>query len=341
MAERDVRRVLVGGALVVAGGALLVGATAVLTSSSATVRWPIAIAGLYVLWRGLDAACKAAFDPGFQTGFWLAVTWLVVIVALAALAGVLPLQGPRALPLHAKGFIRPSLFSAHPLGTDEFGRDELARLIYGARPSLIIGVCAATTGMVVGTVLGILAGYYRGKVEALIDLMTDVALSYPPLVLLLAMVAFLRPSLPTIVLALSILTIPSLTRLSKSSTLSYARREFVLAARTIGASNRRVMFRELLPSVALPVMSLAFVLVAALILAEASLSFLGLGIKPPNPSWGNMIAAQQATFVKNPHTILVPGLGLLLTVLSLNRVGDRIGGRSVRQRALRDVTEFV
>ena len=135
--------------------------------------------------------CKAVFGPGFQTGFWLAVLWLVAIVALAALAGVLPLQGPRRSARTAKGFIRPSLFSAHPLGTDEFGRDELARLIYGARPSLIIGVCAATTGMVVGTVLGILAGYYRGKVEALIDLMTDVALLYPPLVLLLAMVAFL------------------------------------------------------------------------------------------------------------------------------------------------------
>jgi peptide/nickel transport system permease protein len=279
------------------------------------------------MWRGTDRLGRARFGRGFQIGYWAAVTWLLVLGVLALIAGLLPLQGPQALPLHAKGFVRPDLLSGHALGTDVFGRDELARVIYGARPSLIVGVFGAASGMAVGLMFGLLAGYYRGKVEALIDLLTDVALAYPPLVLLLAMVAFLRPSLPTIVVALAVLTVPSITRLAKSTTLTYANREFILAAKTLGARNSRVMLRELLPNVALPVASLAFILVAALILAEASLSFLGLGIKPPSPSWGNMIAAEQATFINNPHTILVPGIVLLVTILSLNRVGDRIRNR--------------
>jgi peptide/nickel transport system permease protein len=252
--------------------------------------------------------------------------WVALLGLLAVLADALPFERPHALPLNTPALLRPDLFSTHPLGTDSFGRDILSRVVFGARPSLIVGLVGALCALVFGGLLGLVAGYYRGTLESIIGVTTDSLLAFPPLVLLLALVAFLRPSLGTIIFALTLLTTPGISRVAKAATLGMSQREFVISAKALGASNHRVLMSEILPNIILPIASLAIVLIGALIVAEASLSFLGLGIKPPNPSWGNMIAEAQARFNTSPHTVLIPGISLLITVFAFNRIGDRVRG---------------
>jgi peptide/nickel transport system permease protein len=149
-------------------------------------------------------------------------------------------------------------------------------------------------------------------------------LAFPPLLLLLAMVAVLQPNVRNVTIGLAVLVIPTYIRLVRANTIRFAQREFVTAAKAIGASNRRIILRELLPNVLLPVLSYGFLIIAVLIVAEASLSFLGLSIQRPNPTWGNLIAAGQNDFDHNPHLVFAPGLVLFITVFALNQVGDQL-----------------
>jgi len=255
------------------------------------------------------------------TLFWMAVGWIVLVFALAIFAPVLPLSSPTDMDMLDR---RAPLSALHWLGTDGLGRDELARLIYGARISLLVGLCAPAIGLTVGGALGMLAGYFRGRFESLSVGSMDVLLAFPPLILTLAVTAFLGQSVFNLTCILGILGIPTFMRVARAATLTLARREFVIAAQALGATHARILLRELLPNVALP--SLAFFLlgVAVFIVVEGSLSFLGFGVPPPISSWGSMIGEGRESLDVAPRLAFLPAIAMFLTVLSFNIVGDTI-----------------
>ena len=313
-----------GLALLAVGGFGLFWSLDVMTASDGIPKYALAAVALVCLYVGLDLATSAAFGARFDLGLWLSVAWMVAIIGGAALAGVLPLAESKDV---SKALLepinqRPDLFSSHPLGTDGQGLDILGGILYGARVSLTIGVGAVVIGVAVGMLAGVTAGHRRGKVDGVVSFLTDSMLAFPPLVFLLAVVAAFSPTILTVMLALAVLAIPTFIRLSRANTLVFAQREFVLAARALGERDRSIVWRELVPNVALPVASFGFLLVAAFIVAEASLSFLGLSVARPNPTWGNMIAAGQEDFQTEPHVVFVPGAVLFLTVFTLNRIGE-------------------
>lgn len=257
---------------------------------------------------------------------WLAVTWLLVIVVAALLAGILPIKGYGAADFnHVRQ--TPGLRWPEPLGTDGLGRSELSRVIYGARVSLAVGFLSVAIGFVVGTALGVIAGYFRGKIEVVINVLTDTLLAIPPLVLLLGITVVLTPSLRNLVVGLAVLGTPTFTRLARASTLTVARREFVAAAQILGAPRWRVLLREITPNVLLPVGAFCAEIIGVFIVAESSLSFLHLGVPPPQPTWGGMIADGYPDLATAPALTFVPTVALFLTVFSFKVVGDRLRSR--------------
>ena len=263
----------------------------------------------------------------------LAAGWLILIVLLALFASVLPIP---AYDLRIdKPALGPSLDLPRLLGTDALGRSTLSRLVYGARVSLAVGFVSVLIGMVVGGTLGLLAGYLRGVFEKIANILTDSLLAYPPLVLLLALTSTMGSSLRSLVISLGLLAVPTFTRLARANTMAFAQREFVTASRALGGRRLRIVFREILPNVVFPVASYAFVMAAVLIVAEGSLSFLGLGIPPPSPSWGGMIAAAKDRLATQPQLVFIPAAAMFLTIFALNVVGDRARRRfDVRESAL-------
>jgi len=220
--------------------------------------------------------------------------------------------------------LKPIGFEGHPLGTDNLGRDMLSRVIYGARTSLIVGICAPLLGFLIGGAIGMSAGYFRGKVDMLAVGFIDILLAFPSLVLALTFTAYLGQSLFNVTLALGILSIPAAARVARANTLAWANRDFVLAARTIGASDWRILTREILPNLLPPMFAFWLVAISVIIVAESALSFLGLGIPAPQPSWGGMIADGREALDVAPHTALIPAAVMFATVLSLNFVGDMV-----------------
>jgi len=263
----------------------------------------------------------------------LAAGWLILIVLLALFASVLPI--PAYDVRIDRPALGPSLDLARLLGTDALGRSTLSRLIYGARVSLAVGFVSVLIGMVIGGTLGLLAGYLRGVFEKIANILTDSLLAYPPLVLLLALTSTMGSSLRSLVISLGLLAVPTFTRLARANTMAFAQREFVTASRALGGRRLRIVFREILPNVVFPVASYAFVMAAVLIVAEGSLSFLGLGIPPPSPSWGGMIAAAKDRLATQPQLVFIPAAAMFLTIFALNVVGDRARRRfDVRESAL-------
>jgi len=255
------------------------------------------------------------------TLFWIAVGWMTLVFALAIFADVLPLPSPTDMDMLAR---RAPFSAAHWLGTDGLGRDELSRLIYGARISLIVGLCAPIIGLTIGGWLGILAGYFRGRFETLVVGSMDVLLAFPPLVLALAVPAYLGQSILNLTCLLGVLGIPTYMRVARAATLTLARREFVIAAQALGASHARILLRELLPNVLLPSVAFFLLGVAFYIVVEGALSFLGLGVPPPISSWGSMIGEGRESLDVAPRLAFIPATVMFLTVLSFNLVGDTI-----------------
>ncbi|WIX75629.1 ABC transporter permease [Amycolatopsis carbonis] len=256
----------------------------------------------------------------------LASFWLGIVLFFAIFAGVLPLASV-ATPVGDSGQL-PSL-GGQLLGTDVLGRSILSRLAFGGRISLAVGVIATLAGLAVGCLLGLIAAYFKGVVGTVVDILANTVLAIPPLVFLLAIAAAVRPSLPTLVFSLALLNIPTFARLAKANALAVMTREYVLAAHAMGASHRRVLFREVLPGLLPPVLAYAVVVMASMIVAEGSLSFLGLGVPPPTPSWGGMIAGAKSDIAFSPWPVFAPCLAIFLTVFALNVVGDGLQRRFV------------
>ena len=261
--------------------------------------------------------------PANQLGsvFWISAFWIAALLFAVTFADVLPLRDPLASDF-AKLKARPDL--EYWFGTDVLARDIFSRVIYGARISLTVGFLATFIGMIIGLALGMMAGYYRGALESLIVGVMDVILAFPNIVLAMGILFFAGADLINLIIVLAITSIPANTRIARASTLVFAEREFVIAARALGASDIRILTRELLPNILLPQLAYILAFMSIVIMIEGSLSFLGVGIPPPAPTWGGMIAKGFTDIDTDPHITFIPALILFLTVLSLNLMGDRL-----------------
>jgi peptide/nickel transport system permease protein len=278
---------------------------------------------------GRAAAIRRTAGRG-DVAYRLAVGWIALVVAAVLLAPVLRLaeHDDPSRTLAVPGFLRPHLLSAHPLGTNRFGLDLLARVVWGGRESLLAAALAVVAGTLVGGFAGILAGYLAGVWDRAIGVAATVGLAFPPLVLLIVVAAALGGGALNLGLALSLLVLPATVRIARAYALAVAARDFAYTARMLGATRWQVLRREIVPAVAPALVSVAFLALPWLVVTEASLGFLGLGVQQPRPSWGNMLAeGANGVFEANPHIVLVPGAVLFLTVFSLNIVGQRAARR--------------
>lgn len=254
----------------------------------------------------------------------------VVLVAVVVLSGVLaPILTPyQPDQIRMKESLRSPSWT-HPMGTDVFGRDVATRLLYGARFSLQVSVLSRLIAIAIGTFLGLLAGYFGGRLESTVMRLADITLAYPGLLLLIAVVAAVGPSMAALFIALGIVGWAGVARLVRAQVLSIKEREFVLAVRSLGCSHARVMVRHVLPNVVTQLIVVFSMGLGAAIMAESSMSFLGLGAQPPEASWGNMISGGLDYLRVAPWLSLSPGIVITVTVLGFNLLGD----------ALRDVLD--
>ena len=248
-------------------------------------------------------------------GLGIVTTLTVLAVAAPWIAPADPLRGSLGDSLRA-----PS--SEFWLGTDVQGRDLLARLLFGARLSLAVGLVSQTVASVLGVALGLAAGYYGRWVDGLLMRLADVTLAFPSLLLLIAIAAAMNPSLPVVFVVIGAVGWAGMARLVRGEVLTLRVREYVQAARALGASDARIVWRHLLPGVLAPVIVAATLGVGGAIMAEAALSFVGLGARPPTPSWGAMVADGRDLLRVAPWVSIVPGLAIGVTVLGVNLVGD-------------------
>lgn len=250
---------------------------------------------------------------------------IVCFAILAALIGpTLSPYDPAAQEL-ARRLEGPSL--AHPFGLDELGRDILARILSGARISLLVGLAVVSVSSIVGMLLGSVAGYFGGRVDDVISRVIDVLMAFPGILLAIALVAVLGPSLTNVVFALSIIGWVGYARLVRGQALRAREFDFVQAARALGAGSGRIIVRHVLPTALPAVVVQATLGMAGAIIAEAALSFLGLGVQPPTPSWGTMLDAGRSHLFDAPHLTIFPGLAIALLVLGFNFVGDGLRDR--------------
>ena len=212
--------------------------------------------------------------------------------------------------------------SEHWLGTDEFGRDILARLVHGSRVSLSVGVVAVTISLLIGGTLGAIAGFYGGKVDNVIMRFMDILLAVPSLLLSITIVSALGPSLINLMLAIGISSVPSYARIVRASVLTVKDQEFVEAARCIGANNFEIIMSHIIPNCMAPIIVQVSLKVASAILSTSGLSFLGLGVKAPTPEWGAMLSGGRSYLRNAPHLCIFPGIAIIITILSLNLLGD-------------------
>lgn len=252
----------------------------------------------------------------------LAVMGLVILVVLLVVAVFAPLIAPYhyAAQNLADAFEPPSL--KHWLGTDDFGRDILSRIIYGARVSLQVGIFAVGLAMCVGGLLGAVSGYYGGRVDDVIMRFMDILLSIPQILLAVTIAAALGPGLLNLTVAVGISTVPSFARVVRGAVLSIVGQEYIEAAQCMGASDAWIIMRHILPNCSAPIIVQATLRVAGAILACAALSFLGLGIQPPTPEWGGMLSASRGYVRDYAYMTIFPGLAIMITIMALNFLGD-------------------
>jgi peptide/nickel transport system permease protein len=256
--------------------------------------------------------------------FGLAIVIVFMLVALLA-----PLFAP-ADPLKMGVSVRlqpPG--GAHLLGTDQYGRDLLSRLIYGARPSLIVGFLSMGLGVLVGTAMGIVSGYFGGLIDKIISFVMDVMMSFPAVLLGMAMVAAFGANLPVLVVVISVVQLPTVARVVRGQTILMKGREFIEASHALGARSRRILLRAILPNISGPIIAIASLGMAQAVILEAAFGFLGLGIQPPAPSWGTILSEGREYLRTSPHITTLAGLCIVALAMGFNLVGD----------ALRDMTD--
>ncbi len=282
---------------------------------------------------GVSWGAEGRWSHGGRSGtLGLGGALVVAVLLTAALAPFLAPHDPayQELERRLEGPTRE-----HPLGLDELGRDILSRLIHGARVSVGVGLAVVALAGAVGSLVGAISGYLGGRVDAFLMRLTDVFLAFPGILLAIALVAVLGPALRHVILALVSIGWVGYARLVRGQVLQLREQEFVAAARATGLRAHRVLLRHVMPNVLPALLVQASLGMAGAILAEASLSFLGLGIQPPTPSWGAMINAGRSHLLDAPHLALFPGLAILLTVMGLNFLGDALVDRlDPRQRRL-------
>jgi peptide/nickel transport system permease protein len=252
----------------------------------------------------------------------LAIVGLSIVslfIFLAIFADLIAPYGFKDVELGDK-HIAPN--AEHWFGTDEFGRDILSRIIYGARISLWVGFFSVAGSVVVGSVLGIVAGYYGKWVDGIISRIFDILLAFPSILLAIAVVSVLGPSLRNALIAIAIINIPTFGRLLRSRVLSVKEEEYIAAARAVGMSDMRILFHHILPNSLAPIIVQGTLVIATAIIEAAALGFLGMGAQPPTPEWGKMLADSKDFILQAPWTVLFPGLAIMLTVLGFNLMGD-------------------
>jgi ABC-type dipeptide/oligopeptide/nickel transport system permease subunit len=245
--------------------------------------------------------------------------FIVILVATAIFADFIAPYDPVAQNIPKK--LAPPSFSSI-LGCDEFGRDVLSRLIYGSRISLIVGSSVVAISAIIGSLLGSVAGYYGGGVDMIIMRLVDIFISFPGLILAIGIMAALGQSILNVIIALSLVNWPAFARVVRAEALRISQLEYIQAAKVMGASNRHIIFSHIIPNSLPPILVLVTLNIGWAILAEASLSFLGLGVNPPEPSWGSMVAVGRFYLLQAQHVIIFPGLAIFITVLAFNLFGD-------------------
>ncbi|WP_374120477.1 nickel transporter permease [Neobacillus sp. PS3-40] len=252
----------------------------------------------------------------------LAVIGLGIVLFFVFLAFIAPWVAPYSYKDQNLIERLQSPSSKHWFGTDDFGRDIFSRILYGARISLWVGFFAVLGSVVIGTLLGIVAGYYGRWVDAIISRFFDIMLAFPSILLAIAVVAILGPSLQNALIAIAIINIPNFGRLVRSKVLSVKQEEYIMAARAVGMKDARILFNHILPNSISPVIVQATLAIATAIIEAAALGFLGLGAQAPTPEWGKMLADSKQYLVQAPWTLFFPGIAIMLTVLGFNLMGD-------------------
>jgi len=252
----------------------------------------------------------------------IALVGMGIVIFFISIALFAPLIAPYDFkePDYSARLQAPS--KEHIFGTDDFGRDIFSRVIYGARISLWVGFFSVLGSVIVGSLLGIIAGYYGRWVDTIISRIFDIMLAFPSILLAIGIVAVLGPSLENALIAIAVINIPNFGRLIRSRVLSIKQEEYIVAARAIGMSDARILFNHILPNSMAPIIVQGTLAIATAIIEAAALGFLGLGAQPPNPEWGKMLADSKEYLVQAPWTMVFPGLAIMLTVLGFNLMGD-------------------
>lgn len=254
----------------------------------------------------------------------LCAFWLGLLIVLAVFANVLPIKDPSAVI--GPPNVNPS-WGSEFLGTDAIGRSMVSRLVFGARVSFEIAILVTVLAMVVGGAIGLLSAFFRGAVTFVADTIANTILSVPGLLLLLAIVVVFHPSVPVLVVAIALLYLPGFMRVTRATATSLIEREYVVAARSLGATQARIIVRELLPNTAVALVTYAALALPGAMLAEGGLSYLGFGVQPPTPSWGQMIAQGQQQLTTAPWQAIIPCLVFSVTIFALYSVGDWLRAR--------------
>ncbi len=270
----------------------------------------------------VEEATETADGRRLGVLFWVCVGWLALNLLAAILANVLPLENPLTQNYNAIN-AGPSLH--HLFGTDDLGRDIFSRVVFGSRVSIEAGLGSMVIGFGVGAPLGMLAAYRRGRFDQVLTVLMYVVLAFPAIIATIAILSFWTPrTLLKIIVVIGVAAIPLVYRVIRTATLAVATQDFVVAAKVQGASDTRILVRELLPNVAPIAVSFLLIGVATVVTLEGSLAFLGLSVAPPTPSWGNMINESRTILQLNPWLALFPSAAMCLFLLSLNFIGDRL-----------------